>query len=173
MAEKTEAFLKKMIQHLFQILEIEAKAEITKDKEGLVIVQIQTEEPGLLIGYHGRTLAGLQRIFSLMAYRQAGEWARLIVNVNDYREKRREALERMALSIAQRVKFSGEAQALPPMSSFERRIVHLILAEDSEVETDSEGEGSQRRVVVRPKSRSGDDLPARLDSAKRVGEVRK
>ena len=69
----------------------------------------------------------------------------------DYRERRKESLERMALSAAQRIKFSGESQSLPAMSSAERRIVHLALVDDQEVETESEGEGMSRRVVVKPK----------------------
>jgi spoIIIJ-associated protein len=73
----------------------------------------------------------------------------VLVEVNDYRQKRKENLERLAVSMAQKVKFSGRPQILSPMSSFERRIIHLALAEDAQVETVSEGEGKQRRVVVK------------------------
>ena len=157
MAEKIETFLKKITQELLQLLELEAEIGITKDKEGVIQVQIETKEPGILIGYHGQTLTGLQRILSLITYQQKGEWVRLVVNINDYREKRQEALKRMALSVAQKVKFSGEPQTLPPMSSFERRAIHLTLAEDPEVETASEGEGRMRRIAVKPKAKDGNE----------------
>lgn len=152
MAEKVETFLEKTTKELLGHLEVKAEAKVSK-KEDLITIQLQTEEPGLLIGYHGQTLDSLQRLLSLMVYHQKGEWIRLLVNVNDYRQKRQIILEKMALSVAQKVKFSGESQTLLPMSSFERRIIHLALAKDPEVETDSEGEGGQRRVVVRPGGR--------------------
>jgi len=87
----------------------------------------------------------------MIAYRKFGEWTRILVNVGDYRERRKEVLERMALAVAQRAKFSGQPQALPPMSAFERRIIHLALTGDSELETASEGEGKDRHVVIKPK----------------------
>ncbi|MBM3205991.1 hypothetical protein FJZ41_04050, partial [Candidatus Shapirobacteria bacterium] len=110
------------------------------------------DEPGILIGYHGQSLVAIQQILTLMAFKKFGEWVRLLVDVGDYREKRKESLEQMAKSLAQKVKLSGQSQVFPPMSSFERRIIHLVLAEDNEVKTVSEGEGDQRHVVLKPKS---------------------
>jgi spoIIIJ-associated protein len=153
---KIETFLEKTTRDLLNLLGLEVDLEIKKEDD-LIKIQIETEEPGLLIGYHGQTLDGLQRWVSLALYHQRGEWIKILVNVNDYRERRRQRLEKMAHLMAQRVKFSGESQALPPMSSFERRLIHLALADDSEVETVSEGEGSQRRVIVEPRSESEEE----------------
>ena len=116
------------------------------------MIQLKTEDPGVLIGYHGQALAALQQMITMIAFKKNGEWVRVLVDVEDYREKRKEVLERMAISIAEKVKASGKSQLLPPMSSFERRIVHVILAERPEVETVSEGEGDQRHIVVKLKS---------------------
>lgn len=150
---KPNTILEKATKDLLKYLEVEAKVEVTQDKEGLVTVQLDTEEPGVLIGYHGQVLDSIQRLLSMMIYRQTDEWVRILVEINDYRQRRKETLERMALSLAQKVKFSGESQDLPPMSSFERRIIHLALVDDPEVETVSEGEGQERRVVVGLRSR--------------------
>lgn len=148
---KKKELIKKLSQELLDHLKVKAKVKVTKDKEGLFYVQLETEETGALIGYHGENLASIQLVLTLMVYRQLGEWVRILANVGDYRERRQESLERMALSAAQKVRFSGEAQSLPPMSSAERRMIHLALADDDEISTESEGEGYQRRVVVRPK----------------------
>ncbi len=145
------SLVEKLAKELLGQLEMKAKMKVTTDQEGIIYLQLETDDPGVLIGYHGETLFSLQTILSLMTYRQVGEWVRVVVNVNDYRERRQESLEKMALSAAQRVKFSGETQSLPPMPAAERRVVHLFLANDPEVATESEGEGYQRRVVVKPR----------------------
>ena len=142
---------KSLAEALLENLGISAKLELKEDKEKSILVQIETADPGILIGFHGETLASFQLILSLMVYRQTKEWTRILVNVGDYMEKRQASLQQLALSASQKVKFSGKEYFLPPMTSAERRIIHLILAEDPEVKTESEGEGYQRRVVVRPK----------------------
>lgn len=147
MTKESKPDLKKITTQLLKGLEVEAKVEIVEE-EALTRIKLETDEPGILIGYHGQTLASIQLLMAMMVYRQSGEWARIVVDVNDYREKREETLQRMALSITQKVKFSGEPQALPPMPPAERRIIHLALADDPEVETISEGEDEDRRVVV-------------------------
>lgn len=154
MAKKTEAQkiakIKKIVEDLISHLGIEAKIDVSL-KDDLYQVQLEADESGILIGYHGETIRALQRITSMIIYRQTEEWLRIVVNVGDYRQRRQEVLKKMALSAAQKARFSKEAQVLPPMSSAERRIVHLTLAEETDVETVSEGEGRNRAVVVHPK----------------------
>ena len=149
MAEKAKTF-EKITQELFSLLETKVGLEIKEEEDG-IIIQLTTEEPGILIGYHGQALQSLQLLIGLIGFRKTGEWTRVLVNVGDYREKREESLTNMAKSLAQKVKFSGTSQSLPPMSSAERRIIHLALADDQEVETVSESEGRDRHVVIKPK----------------------
>ncbi len=149
MAEKIKTF-EKITKELFALLETKVGLEI-KEEEGAIMIQLTTDEPGILIGYHGQAIQAVQLLLALMGFRKLGEWTRVLVNVGDYREKRQESLSNMAKSLAQKVKFSGTSQSLPPMSSAERRIIHLALAEDTEVETISEGEGRDRHVVVKSK----------------------
>jgi len=150
MAEKAKTF-EKITKELFSLLETKVGLEIKEEEDG-VVIQLTTDEPGILIGYHGQALQALQLLIALIGFRKLGEWTRVLVNVGDYREKREESLTNMAKSLAQKVKFSGTSQGLPPMSSAERRIIHLALAEEQEVETVSEGEGRDRHVVIKTKS---------------------
>jgi len=150
MEEKKLKSVEEVLGEILGSLGIEANFKL-EEKQEAVFVSIETPTPGTLIGYHGRTLSALKRILSLIVYRRLGEWPKIILDVDGYRQKREEALKRMAFSAAQKVKFSGQQQELPPMSSEERRIVHLTLSGDSEVETESRGEGKERRVVIKPK----------------------
>jgi len=149
--DKQIKILEEITQELFDLLRMKVTFTIKKEEE-VFVIQLKTEDPGVLIGYHGQALAALQQMITMIAFKKNGEWVRVLVDVEDYREKRKEVLERMAISIAEKVKASGKSQLLPPMSSFERRIVHVILAERPEVETVSEGEGDQRHIVVKLKS---------------------
>jgi len=143
--------VKKLTQQLLTLLEV-AVEFVVEEKEEIVNINFQTDNPGMLIGYHGETISAFQRILSLMVYKKLDEWPRILVDVGDYRQRRQQTLEKMALSVAQKVKFSGRHQALPPMSPVERRIIHIALSDNPDVETESEGEGRERRVVVKPQT---------------------
>jgi len=155
MAKKTKTQkivqIKKIVKKLLDQLEVKTEIEITSD-EDIYQVQLETEDPGILIGYHGETLRAIQKMVAMINYRQLGEWQRIIVNVGDYRQRRQNSLEKMALAAAQKARFSQKPQPLPPMSSAERRIIHLALTDQIDIETVSEGEGRIRHVVIRPKA---------------------
>lgn len=143
--------LEKITKDLFSHIGFPIDFQIKKEEE-LVVIHLKSDEPGVLIGYHGQALNALQQMITLMAFKKFGQWVRILVDVEDYREKRKEALENMAQSAAQKVKLSGQNETFPPMSSFERRIVHLALAEHPDVETVSEGEGNQRHIIIKAKA---------------------
>ena len=150
--KKTEEVIKKIAEELLQHLEIEEpEVSLEEDEDGVFHLSIETRDSGILIGYHGENIYALQLILSLIVYKKLGSWQRIVVDVGDWREKREEQLKRMALAAAQRVKFSGESVVMPYLSAAERRIVHLALAENPDVETRSEGEGRERRLIVETK----------------------
>lgn len=149
--DKTQKIVLEITEELLKLLEVKAKVKAEKDAEGAWQVEIESEETGILIGYHGETLSSLQLLIGLMVYKKLGEWQRVMINVGDYRQKREAQLIRMAQSAAQRVRFSGQAVSLPFLNSGERRLIHLFLKEDEGVETLSEGEGRERHLVIRPK----------------------
>lgn len=137
---------------LLKLLEIEAKIKVEEDKENKAIkIQIETSDPGILIGYHGETLSSLQMLLGIIVSKKVGEWTRIVVNIGDYRQRREEVLERMALSAAQKAKFSGEPVILPPLSAQDRRVIHLTLSGHPDVTSESEGEGESRRLIVKPR----------------------
>ncbi len=114
-------------------------------------VEVSGESLGLLIGPGGRTLLGIQDLARVAAQRRLGDHdTRLRVDVAGYREKRRQALERFAATVAEQVKASGVARSLDPMPSADRKVLHDALAEIDGVVSRSEGEEPNRRVIVAP-----------------------
>lgn len=151
MKNKNVKIINDLTEELFKNLKIEAEIKV-EEKEGIFQVQLETIDSGILIGYHGETLASLQIILSLMVYKKTGQWLRLVVNIGDWRQRREEALRQMAFSAAEKVIASGEPVILPSFSSFERRIIHLALADHPQVETLSEGEEGERKLIIKIKS---------------------
>lgn len=115
-------------------------------------VHIETEETGLLIGFHGRTLESLQIILGIIVSKELDSWVKVYVNVGDYREKREEALMLMAQHAAERALAAGREIELANLSASERRVIHLTLSGDDRVETESVGEGNRRTLLVKPKT---------------------
>ena len=115
-------------------------------------VHIKTEETGLLIGFHGRTLESLQIILGIIVSKELNTWVKVYVNVGDYREKREEALMLMAQHAAERALAAGREIELANLSASERRVIHLTLSGDDRVETESVGEGNRRTLLVKPKT---------------------
>lgn len=103
---------------------------------------------GLFIGRRGETLAALQMIVNMMLNRKMQDRFRVIVDIEHYRTRRDENLRSLALRVAQQVQESQRSMTLEPMTPYERRIVHMTLQELPAVQTQSTGEGDQRRVVV-------------------------
>ncbi len=148
----TVKIVEKEVKKLLDLMKVKAGLEVGEDKENEAIaVQLTTEEPGILIGFHGETLAAFQLILSLIVNKKFDQWTRILVNINDYRQKREESLRMVALNAAQKVKFSDEAVVLTNLSPAERRIVHLTLTDHPDVESVSEGQGNERRLVIKPK----------------------
>ena len=121
--------------------------------DGVMYVDIlggdRPEDMGLLIGHHGQTLDALQEVTRRAVQRQLETRCRVMVDVEDYRKRRRARLAEKARGVARRVRSSGRPERLEPMNAYERKIVHDAVSEVGGVETASEGEDPERRVVVR------------------------
>lgn len=96
-------------------------------------------------------MAALQLLLSLMVKKQLGEWVRVILDINNYRGEQKDRLEGMARDLAQKVIDTGKEVEMANMSSYERRICHMVLTEIEGITSDSEGEGEMRHIVIRPK----------------------
>lgn len=129
-------------------------------------IDVLGEDLGFLVGTKGATLLALQDLTRVVSQRRLGDHeTRLRVDVAGYREKRREALTRFALKVAGDVKSSGQARALEPMNSSDRKIVHDALTEVEGISTRSEGSDPFRRVVVALASISEDSAIDDVDSS--------
>jgi spoIIIJ-associated protein len=106
------------------------------------------DEMGILIGHHGQVLDGMQELVRVIVAHRTGARCRLVVDVEDYQKRRRARLVSKAKDAARRAQRSGRPEALEPMNAFERKIVHDVISKISGVESESEGEDPDRRVVV-------------------------
>lgn len=124
-----------------------------QEVQGLLHLALSGPDSGLLIGKHGQTLDALQFLLARILGRQVGERVQVQVDVEGYRERRRQQLEQMAMRLAEKVKVTGDPVSLEPMSPGDRRTVHLALQHDVRVRTASVGDGSLRRLVIAPADR--------------------
>ena len=123
--------------------------------DGTLDVEVAGGDPGRLIGKGGRTLAAIEYLVAAVVNkRDGGEMLRVSLDVGGYKRRRDERLRLLAQRTAARVRKTGMPVELDPMSAAERRVVHMALADDPMVESESSGEGRDRRVVVYP-ARSG------------------
>lgn len=143
--------VQKLTEDLLNKLEIVGNITVDVDETEAYRVHIETEETGLLIGFHGKTLESFQILLGIMVSKTLDSWVKVYVNVGDYREKREEALMLMAQRAAERAVTSGRVIELTRLSPAERRVIHLTLSGDERVTTESVGEGSGRILLVKPK----------------------
>lgn len=151
MEEEKNKVIKKLISELLDLLEIKAEIKIEKDKNGVYHLNLKTKEGGILIGSHGRTLQALKSFLSLALFKKFSSWIPILVDVNNYWEKREKELRDLAKSLAQKVATNGKPVSLPFLTPAERRIVHLALSSHPKVFSESEGEGRERKLVIKPK----------------------
>lgn len=116
------------------------------------IIDISGDDLGVLIGPRGETLDALQFLSRLMVSHRLHRRASFVVDVEGYRQRREQALTRLAERMAEKARQRGEPISLEPMAAFERRIIHMTLRDAEDVYTESTGEGKQRRVRIIPKS---------------------
>jgi len=156
MDKKEIKTIKEITEKLLKLLDVEGDFEFLEskdeDKESVEII-LNTKDTGVVIGYHGDTLEGLQLVLALCVARNLGKFVRISIDVGDYKKNRTEWLKTLALETKERVLTEGREMAIPELKSWERRIVHLLLEEDKEVSSESKGEGRDRVLVVSPRTK--------------------
>jgi len=141
--------IKKIVNELVSSMGFEADL-ILAERNGATHINIQLEEPMLLIGHHGETLDALQHAVKIMAQKGSTEFiAPIVIDINNYKEQRISALEKRTHEVAHKVRESGEDFEFPPMNSYERRTVHMIISSIADVESESAGTGEERRVKIK------------------------
>lgn len=145
--------LRALVTRFVQALELDAVVEISETDEELRAT-VNGDDVGLLIGKHGATIDALQHLAVRFALRGERRDQRIVVDAGGYRERREEALHRAAdRAVAEALRY-GRPVELEPMRALERKVVHLYLRDRADVESHSEGEEPDRRLVVTPVGRS-------------------
>ena len=140
---------REFLQKVFNAMRIDVVMEKFINKyDGSVTLRLHGADMGILIGKHGQTLDSLQYLTNLVANKNSTERVRVVIDVEDYRDRRIETLTRLARRLADKVKRTGECVALEPMNPHERKIIHMALQRDNRVTTLSEGDDPFRHVVI-------------------------
>jgi spoIIIJ-associated protein len=150
---------RKILEELLSKIGVKAKVEVEMpgsmtDDDGEAspaILNVTDGDLGQLIGRRGQTIDALQYLFRLILAKQTKSKIPVMVDVENYKQRRYEDLRTLALNVAAQVKARKISVKLEPMPAFERRIVHTTLSNDPDVVTESTGEGDARKVVVMPK----------------------
>ena len=137
-----------VLQHILQYMNIRALVQVRSTDPLTLNIQGINENLGLLIGRRGETLSALQLLVSLIVGHRTKHRMRIIIDAENYRERREENLRSLALRVAQQVRNYRRSIALEAMPPHERRIVHIALADSKDISTESIGEGEARRVVI-------------------------
>jgi spoIIIJ-associated protein len=163
-SEKFIAEAEALLREMIQMMNIEATVTSEVAENGSLRLKVESPDSAILIGRKGRTLQSLQYLINRIAHSGEGneDTERIVVDVEGYIDRRRDALEDLARKLAQRVKDTGRRVRVKPMSPDERRIIHLTLEDDPEVRTYSVGEASVRSVIIGLKDDDpSNDRPAR------------
>lgn len=140
---------KEFLAKIFKAMKIEVVMEkFVNKKDGCIILKLHGDDMGILIGKHGQTLDSLQYLTNLVANKNTENRVHIVIDVENYRERRAETLNRLAKRLADKVKKSGERIVLEPMNPHERKIIHTALQNDNKITTLSEGSEPYRKVVI-------------------------
>jgi spoIIIJ-associated protein len=128
----------------------EAEVELVGTSDREISLEISAHNAGMLIGRHGETLDALQLIVAIGANKGFREGARIVLDTEGYRNRHVKMLEDMARSYASKVKERGQELVVEDLKAYERRIIHMTLRDEPDVETYSEGDGTDRVLVISP-----------------------
>jgi len=137
-----------VLQHILRYMNIQSTVQVRSTNPLTLNIRGINENLGLLIGRRGETLAALQLLVSLIVGHRTKHRMRIIIDAENYRERREENLRSLALRVAQQVRNYRRSIALEAMPPHERRIVHIALSDSKDISTESIGEGDARRVVI-------------------------
>lgn len=145
-----QSYIKETIEEILNMMKLESKIELIRTNENISI-NIDTNNNSILIGKNGRTINSIQNIIKQIIEPQINNKYKILVDIGDYKEKRKQQLERNAKKIAKEVYKTKIETKLESMNSYERRIIHNVLSDNKYVYTESIGEEPNRCVVIKPK----------------------
>lgn len=142
--------LKDTITEITKLMNIEVNLEVRR-RENTINIKLFSDNNAILIGKNGRTISALQLLLKQMLYNEIGDKVKILLDVENYKEKRVKNLTYLAKKVAKEVADTKIEVQLERMNSYERRIIHTVLADNKKVITESEGEEPNRYVVIKPK----------------------
>jgi spoIIIJ-associated protein len=142
--------IKKITEEFFEKTTFEVEIEFLPQKDETLSINLKTDEPQILIGEGGQTLVEIQHLLKAILKRKISDSFFIDLDINGYKKKKIEYLKELARTIADEVALTKKEKILSPMIAYERRIIHLELADRKDVTTGSIGQEPERRVVIRP-----------------------
>ena len=151
--KRNQTVVEEIEKYLISVLsEMDIQADIEIQKSGKeVIFKILSKDASIIIGRRGQVLNALQYLCQLVSNRKQKHYLSIILDVENYREKRKKTLMKLAEQLSNQVISTKKSVELEPMPAFERKIIHSYLAEKKAVKTESVGEGSNRYLVIHPR----------------------
>lgn len=143
----------KFLTDVFEKMDLEVKIDVKMEDSHSMSINLSGPNMGVLIGKRGQTLDSLQYLVSLVVNKEADQYIRIKLDTENYRLRRKETLETLAVNLANKVKKTGKKFTLEPMNPYERRIIHFTLQDNKFVETHSEGDEPFRKVIITPVGR--------------------
>lgn len=141
---------RQLLEKIFEAMNLAVNLEI-KEKDNDLLINLSGNGLGILIGRRGETLNALQYLVNLCVNKSQLQKKKVILDVEGYRQRREQTLERLALRLAEKAKQRGRNIVLEPMNPQERRIIHTALQGRDDIYTYSEGEEPFRKIVISPR----------------------
>ena len=146
-----EKIIEKHLNNIFGFIDIDPEVTIKEDGDAFRIA-VEGDSLNYLIGYRGESLDALQYILSHAVFKDHGEWVPLSLDVNGYRQHKLDKLEENVKGYVDRARFHQKEIRLPPLTPYERRYVHMLISDYIDLESESRGEGRDRRLFIIPKN---------------------
>lgn len=153
-ADQVMAQTRDFLTKTLKAMGIDAVVTTDFSEDGIMNVNIEGDGMGIIIGKRGQTLDSLQYLTTLVVNKNRQDHVRMKLDTENYRARRQETLEKLAINLAKKAKRTGHRVVLEPMNPYERRIIHSVLQPDRDVETHSDGEEPYRKVIITPCRRS-------------------
>jgi spoIIIJ-associated protein len=148
---KLESLIREVVGQLLTPIIGEPNLEVQTQKDPIYVSIQDCQDSGLVIGRDGRTISSLQYLANRILAKRWPERVRIQLDAGDYRERQTENLRKTALFLSKKARDSGRVQSTRPMSSYHRRVVHLALQNEQDINTRSKGDGPMKRVLIMPK----------------------
>jgi len=142
--------IRQITSEFFEKASFNVGIEFLSQKDLIIPINLKTDEPKILIGERGQTLGEIQRLLKVILRKQIDQEFYIDLDINGYKKKKIEYLKELARSVADDVSLMKEEKILPSMPAYERRIIHVELADRGDISTDSVGMEPERKIVIRP-----------------------